>query len=104
MPVLTVEPSAIEFRDVVVQRASKESVTVTNTLSSPVAVSLRTSAPGRLSVSPAEVSLEAGESTTIAVKLVVPNQQGKPRANGQRDTIFFQSTYFQQKVGSKGGI
>jgi hypothetical protein len=99
MPMLVVQPDKVDFgSDVVSQRVYKESITVTNTLSSPVVFSLRTSAPGRLSISPAECSLEAGETAALQLKLNVTHPLVQKAPRSYRDIVFLQSTYFQQKV------
>ena len=99
MPMLAVVPERVDFgSDVIPARAYKETVTVTNTLSSPVVFSVRVSAPARLSVVPAECSLDAGESMAIQVKLNMSIPSGLKHPKAYRDTIYIQSTYFSQKV------
>jgi len=58
-------------------------------------------------VSPAECSLEAGESLSLQLKLFVAPASGGAAKQPQkmfRDTLFLQSTYFQQKVNVSFGI
>jgi hypothetical protein len=105
MPMLVVSPAAVDFGpNLSVQRTYKENFTVTNTLSSPVVFSLRASAPGRLSITPVECSLEAGETIELQIKLQVPVGTTSKQPRQFRDTIFIQSTYFQQKVNVSFGI
>lgn len=99
MPMLLVSPDRVDFgSDIAAERVYKETITVTNTLSSPVVFSLRTSAPGRLSVTPAECSLEAGETASLQLKLNVTHPPAQKSPRSYRDIVFLQSTYFQQKV------
>jgi hypothetical protein len=102
MPMLRAEPERVEFQgEVLPQRTYKETIKLHNTLASPVVFSLRTSAPARLSVVPAECSLEAGESCTFHLKLHFSQPPSQLKAGMQqafRDTLFIQSTYFQQKL------
>jgi len=104
---LVVSPASVDFGPALSTHSThQESLTVTNTLASPVVFSLRASAPARLSVVPAECSLEAGESISLQLKLRVPTTSSgaskQPRLF--RDTLFLQSTYFQQKVNVTFGI
>ena len=96
---LVVSPERVDFgSDIAAQRVYKETLKVTNTLSSPVVFSLRTSAPARLSITPAECSLEAGESLDLQLKLHVTHPPSQKAPRSYRDIVFLQSTYFQQKV------
>jgi hypothetical protein len=99
MPMLAVTPERVDFGSAVLpQRAMKQTITITNTLASPVFFSVKASSPARLSVSPAECALEAGESVEVQVKLTVGQPSGQRAAKAFKDTISLQSTYFQQKV------
>jgi hypothetical protein len=100
MPLLNLSPDKIEFgTNILPNRTYQEKLTVTNTLSSPVTFGLRCSAPARLSVSPAQCTIEAGASETIYVKLNLSQVTiGSKSPKVFRDTLFIQSTYFQQKV------
>ena len=96
---LVVSPEKVDFGSyIAAQRVYKETLKVTNTLSSPVVFSLRTSAPARLSITPAECSLEAGESLDLQLKLHVTHPPAQKAPRSYRDIVFLQSTYFQQKV------
>ena len=99
MPMLAVSPERLDFGSgVVPQRVFKQTLTITNTLASPVVFNVKVSAPARLSVSPAECALEAGESVEVLVKLSVAQPSGQRAAKAFKDTISLQSAYFQQKV------
>jgi len=104
MPMLAVSPEKLDLgQEVVPGKVYKDSLTITNTLSSPVVFSLRVSAPARLSVIPAECSLESGEAIEIQVKLNMPLPSGVKHPKAFRDTLFIQSTYFSQKASVIGG-
>jgi hypothetical protein len=99
MPMLAVSPERLDFGSgVVPQRVFKQTLTITNTLASPVVFSVKVSAPARLSVSPVECALEAGESVEVLVKLSAAQPSGQRAAKAFKDTISLQSAYFQQKV------
>lgn len=99
---LAVSPERLDFGSVVPQRVLKQTILITNTLASPVVFSVKVSAPARLSVSPAECALEAGESVEVVVKLAVAQPSGQRAAKAFKDTISLHSTYFQQKVCQSG--
>jgi hypothetical protein len=105
MPMLEVSPEKIDFgNEVIPQRVYKETITITNTLSSTVVFSLRCSAPARLSVNPTDISLEAGESASFFLRLNVPASSAQRNLRTFRDMLFLQSTYFQQKIHVNFGI
>ena len=74
------------------------SLCVTNSLSTAVEFSLRPSS-SKYSVSPNKVTLNAGQSIVVTVKLFLSHYPNYNRGiNGQDDTIQIKTAYFEQKV------
>jgi hypothetical protein len=95
---LDVSPSSLVFRDVRLKQAYSTSLCISNQLNASVEFTIRTSSP-RYSVTPSNLTLHAGQSVVVTVRLFLSSFPNQSRgATGQDDFILIKSSYFDQKV------
>jgi hypothetical protein len=92
-------PPQLVFREVRPEREYVKTVTISNLRDTAVHFELKSSSPGRYTVTPWQVHLDSGREVEIKVRLRVAQliQKGLGDA-GQRDTLHLKSTYFNQQI------
>ena len=92
-------PPQLVFREVRPEREYVKTITISNLRDTAVHFELKSSSPGRYTVTPWQVHLDSGREVEIKVRLRVAQliQKGLGDA-GQRDTLHLKSTYFNQQI------
>jgi hypothetical protein len=95
---LEIEPKSLIFRDIRLNQAYTNTICITNPLSVTVDFTIRASSP-RYNITPNRVTLNAGQSMVITVRLFISHYPNPVRASrGQEDVIHIKSAYFEQNV------
>jgi hypothetical protein len=95
---MEISPEALVFRDVRLNSAYVSSVCVTNPLPATVEFILKPSSQ-RYSVTPNRVTLAAGQSIVLTVRLFLSHYPNSLKGfRGQEDHVQVKSSYFEQKI------
>jgi hypothetical protein len=81
-------PKSLEFHDVVFKQIYQEEIVLRNTSSSPVEITLKTTAPSRYSVAPAKARVEGHADLVIVITLRI-NEFGNRRKVGSMFRFLF---------------
>jgi hypothetical protein len=100
---LHIEPEELVFQNVQLKQTYKQSIRITNSLQVPVEFTIRSS-HARYTVSPAAMTLKAGETSTVEVALKIlheirpPTVAGVPQADHCiKDVFHLRSQFFAQR-------
>lgn len=95
---LDISPESLVYRDVRLNNAYLNSICITNPLPATVEFTLRPSSQ-RYTLTPNRVTLQAGQSIVVTVKLFLAHYPNFLKGSrGQDDHIQIKSSYFEQKV------
>lgn len=93
-----IEPDSLVFRDVKLNQAQTASLCVSNPLTVTLEFTIRSSS-SKYTISPNKVTLSAGQSIIVTVRLFVAHYSNyRKGVEGQSDTIHIKSPYFEQKI------
>ncbi|GMH42030.1 hypothetical protein BSKO_09949 [Bryopsis sp. KO-2023] len=100
--ILSVQPEELVYQGVKFNQVYTQKAVFTNTLSANVEASIRPGSPERYTVSPTDIRLKPGESTTVEISLKILKYAHvkKAASQGQRDIFHIKSKYFDQKYYS----
>ena len=100
MGFLDVSPGEIDFGNIIVGQAYTQRVTLTNPHDSAVDVHIKCSASQRYQLRPQRLTLDAGESASISIRLKVERFQPR-RKRIQKDSFHLKGEFFEQMFFAK---